>query len=234
MEHRTTPFPHTLVRHRGARRMSLRVAPAGVRLTVPPRTPAAQIEAFLRASEGWVAEQRGRLPPSPPPLADGDRVAYLDDRLDLVVRGGGARTRVRRAGGALLVSAPAGAGVDDAVEAWYRREARAVLAERSRALAERLGAHVASVTVRDPRSRWGSCSSRGRISYSWRLLLAPERVLDHVVAHEVCHLLRPDHSPEFWALVREVDPGTETARRWLREHGPRLHEGPAWRDPLTT
>jgi predicted metal-dependent hydrolase len=92
-----------------------------------------------------------------------------------------------------------------------------------------MGAHVAGVTVRDPRSRWGSCSSRGRISYSWRLLLAPEHVLDHVVAHEVCHLLRRDHSPAFWALVHDVDPGTDEARRWLREHGPRLREGPAWR-----
>lgn len=162
-------------------------------------------------------------------------MAYLDERLDLVVRtGGGAGTRVRRDAGALLVTAPAGGAVDAAVEAWYRRQARALLDERSRALAGRLGAHVTAVTVRDPRSRWGSCSSRGRISYSWRLLLAPERVLDHVVAHEVCHLLRPDHSPAFWALVREVNPGTDAARRWLREHGPRLHDGPAWREPLTT
>ena len=235
MEHRLTPFPHTVVRHRGARRMSLRVAPSGVRLTIPPRTPATQVNAFLRASRGWVEEQRGRLPPPPPPLADGDRLAFLDGELDLVVRDGGeTRTRVHRSGAALLVSAPAGgAGVDAAVERWYRREARSLLAERSRALAGRLDAHVAAVTVRDPRSRWGSCSARGRISYSWRLLLAPERVLDHVVAHEVCHLLRPDHSPAFWALVREVDPGTDAARRWLREHGPRLYDGPGWRGRST-
>ena len=146
-------------------------------------------------------------------------------------------TRVRRdAARALLVTAPAGgAGVDAAVEALVpARGARPARRALARALAGRLGAHVAAVTVRDPRSRWGSCSSRGRISYSWRLLLAPERVLDHVVAHEVCHLLRPDHSPAFWALVREVDPGTDAARRWLREHGPRLHDGPAWREPSTT
>jgi predicted metal-dependent hydrolase len=89
------------------------------------------------------------------------------------------------------------------------------------------------VSVRDPRSRWGSCAGSGRLSYSWRLLLAPEAVLDHVVAHEVCHLVRPDHSPAFWALVGEVDPGAAERRAWLREHGDRLHLGPAWRRAAT-
>jgi predicted metal-dependent hydrolase len=235
MEHRATPYPHTVVRHRGARRMSLRVGPDGVRLTIPPRTPAAQVDAFLRSSRGWVDEQRGLLPGAAPPLADGDRLAYLDGELNLVVRrGAGDRPRVRRDGPALLVTAPEGAGVDAAVERWYRRAAREILAERSRALAEELGVHVAAVTVRDPRSRWGSCSSRGRLSFSWRLLLAPGSVMGYVVAHEVCHLLRPDHSPAFWALLRGVDPGTDAARRWLRDHGRELHRGPAWRSLLTT
>ena len=119
------------------------------------------------------------------------------------------------------------------MEGWYRREARALLEERSRALARTLDAHLAEITVRDPRSRWGSCSRRGRISYSWRLLLAPESVLDYVVAHEVCHLRRPDHSPAFWELVHQVCPGADAARGWLREHGPELHRGPAWRVHLT-
>ena len=235
MERRESPYPCTVVRHRGARRMTLRVTSSGVRLTIPPRTPAAQVDAFLRSSREWVGEQRALLSPPPPPLADGDRLAFLDGALDLVVgtlsRG---RPRARREGGALLVAAPAGEPVDALVERWYRREARDVLLERSRALAARLDAHLVDVTVRDPRSRWGSCSRAGRLSYSWRLLLAPESVLDYVVAHEVCHLRRHDHSPAFWALVKEVCPDADAARRWLRAHGSALYRGPAWRAPLTT
>lgn len=235
MERRESPYPCTIVRHRGARRMTLRVKPSGVRLTIPPRTPAAQVDAFLRASGDWVREQRALLCPPPPPLADGDRLAYLDGALDLVVgtlaRG---RPRARRESGALLVGVPAGADVDAVVERWYRREAREVLLARSRDLAARMDAHLVDVTVRDPRSRWGSCSRAGRISYSWRLLLAPESVLDYVVAHEVCHLRRHDHSPAFWELVHEACPEAGEARRWLRRHGPDLYRGPAWRAPLTT
>ncbi|MEQ9093423.1 MAG: M48 family metallopeptidase [Miltoncostaeaceae bacterium] len=77
------------------------------------------------------------------------------------------------------------------------------------------------------RSRWGSCSAAGRLSLSWRLLLAPEWIADHVVDHEVCHLVHLDHSPAFWSLLRAVDPRTDPARAWLTAHGPRLHDGPA-------
>ena len=115
------------------------------------------------------------------------------------------------------------------MERWYRRAALAELEPRARALAAELGRDVTRVAVRDPRSRWGSCTAPGRLSFSWRLLLAPEPVLDHVVAHEACHLVHPDHSPAFWGLLGEVRPGYEASRTWLREHGERLRLGPAWR-----
>ena len=222
-------FPCRVVRHRGARRMTLRVSRAGARLTVPPRTSAREIEAFLRDSSGWVADQRARLGPPPTPLAGGDRLALLDDELQLELAPAARRTSVRRDGQRLVAEVGPGAGLDAAVERWYRREAAAVLGARSRALAVRLGVNVAAVGVRDPRARWGSCSRAGRLSFSWRLLLAPAAVLDDVVAHEVCHLVRPDHSPAFWDLMGWVAPGHRASRAWLREHGERLHLGPAWR-----
>jgi len=210
--------------------MTLRVAPGGVRLTAPAHTPSAQIDAFLRASSDWVARQHDRLPPAPAPLCDGDRVAYLDRVLDLVVRpAGGRRPGAARREDTLLVAIGAPGTADALVEGWYRREARRVIEPRARDLAGSLGMRVGRVSIRDPRSRWGSCSSTGTLSFSWRLLLAPARVLDYVVAHEVCHLRRPDHSPSFWALVADTDPGQEEARRWLRENGALLHRGPAWR-----
>lgn len=211
--------------------MTLRVSPAGVRLTVPSRTRAGEVDAFLRASAGWVDEQRARLDPLPPPLADGDRLAYLDGALRLTVATGARRASVRRDGGHLVASLPPEGDLDAAVERWYRREAARVVRPRAERLAGSLGARVAAISVRDPRSRWGSCSSTGRLSFSWRLLLAPEEVLDYVVAHEVCHLLRADHSPAYWALLADVVPGHERPRRWLRDHGADLRRGPAWRGP---
>ncbi len=207
--------------------MTLRVSRAGLRVTVPPGTREAEVEAFLRESEGWIARRRERIGPPSAPLADGDRLALLNERLELAVRPGAEPPAARREGGRLVATAGP-EGVDGAVERWYRREAAVVLGARSRALAARLGATVAAVGIRDPRSRWGSCSSAARLSFSWRLLLAPEEVLDYVVAHEVCHLVRPDHSPAFWALVEAAAPGHRGPRAWLREHGERLHAGPAW------
>jgi predicted metal-dependent hydrolase len=223
------PFPCRVVRHRGARRLTLRVSHAGARLTVPPRTSAREIEAFLRNSSVWVADQRARLGPPPAPLAAGDRLALLDGELVLATGPARRRTTVRRDGRRLVAALGPGAGLDAAVERWYRREAAAVLGARSSALAARLGVEIAALGVRDPRSRWGSCSSSGRLSFSWRLLLAPAAVLDDVVAHEVCHLVRPDHSPAFWELMGRVAPGHRASRAWLHEHGERLHLGPAWR-----
>ncbi len=228
MARRDLPFPCLVVRHRGARRMTLRVSRAGVRLTVPPGTRANEVNAMLRASAGWVAEQTARLGPPAAALTDGDRVALLDEQLELSVRRDG-RTALRRDGGRLVASLAPGGDLDVAVERWYRRRAATHLGERSRALATRLGVEVTGVGIRDPRSRWGSCASSGRLSFSWRLMLAPEEVLDYVVAHEVCHLLCPDHSPRYWALLADVAPGLARQRAWLREHGDRLHLGPAWR-----
>lgn len=209
--------------------MTIRVGPGGVRVTVPARVARAEVDAFLRSYRAWVAERVADIPAAPP-LADGDRLALLDDALMLTIAGppvaGG---RAERRGGRLVVRPAADGALEAPVERWYRRSAHAELARRSGAVAAGLGREVATVSVRDPRSRWGSCSPAGRLSYSWRLLLAPQDVLDYVVAHEVCHLVRPDHSPAFWRLLEDVRPEHARQRLWLREHGERLRLGPPWR-----
>ncbi|MGD9694868.1 MAG: M48 family metallopeptidase [Thermoleophilia bacterium] len=229
MPHRSHPFPCLVVRRRGVRRMTLRVSDAGVRLTVPPQVRSAQIDAFLRARRDWVRDRLAEIGPAGAGLADGDRLALLDGELLLDVTRRPGRARARRDGAVLGVALADDADLDAVVERWYRAAAARELGVRADAAARRLGADVAGVTVRDTRSRWGSCSSAGRLSFSWRLLLAPEAVLDYVVVHEACHLVRPDHSPAFWALVREQMPGYEVPRRWLRDEGARLRLGPAWR-----
>jgi predicted metal-dependent hydrolase len=88
--------------------------------------------------------------------------------------------------------------------------------------ADALGVSYTRIEIRDQRTRWGSCSSRGTLSFNWRLVLAPFDVLDYVVVHELCHLREPNHSPRFWRLVAERRPGWREQRAWLREHGPEL------------
>jgi predicted metal-dependent hydrolase len=98
------------------------------------------------------------------------------------------------------------------------RLARVELSRRARIYAERIGRPIARVGVRDTRSRWGSCSAKGSLSFSWRLVLAPEPVVDYVVAHEVAHLAEMNHGPRFWRLVRTLTPDCATPRAWLKRH----------------
>jgi hypothetical protein len=106
-----------------------------------------------------------------------------------------------------------------ALTAWYRRRAAQVIARRVALYAPRIGVSPTRITIRDARTRWGSCSPTGALSFSWRLLMAPPAVLDYLVVHELCHLKRADHSPRFWALVEAHCPGFRARRAWLRDHG---------------
>ena len=100
-----------------------------------------------------------------------------------------------------------------------RRRTRAAVSALARAEADRLGVSYGRVVVRDQRTRWGSCSSRGTLSFNWRLALAPPDVLDYVVVHELCHLREPNHSPRFWRLVEDARPEYARHERWLKDHG---------------
>lgn len=219
------PVPCLVVHHPGARRLTLRLRAGELRLTVPARTRERDVAAFLAGHAGWIAARIAAAPPARP-VADGDALALLDQVLTLRHTHAGGPAGAHRDGSLLHVRTPPGTPPDAALERWYRAEAARVLAPRAHARAALLDATVAGITIRDPRSRWGSCSAAGRLSLSWRLMLAPEWVAHHVVDHEVCHLVRLDHSPAFWSLLRDLDPRTDEARSWLTAHGPRLHDGP--------
>jgi predicted metal-dependent hydrolase len=144
-------------------------------------------------------------------------VPYLDARLRLVPEPG--RTRARISGERLLV--PEG-DHRPAVERLYRRLARREIGSRLDAAVASVGLSYDGLTIRSQRTRWASCSASGTMSFNWRLLLAPGRVLDYVVWHEVCHLEVRDHSPRFWALLEARMPGYGEPRAWLRRHGATL------------
>ncbi len=141
-------------------------------------------------------------------IARGDTVPYLDKALQVIAQPG--RERVHRRGDVLLVPA---VEAQPALERWYRRAARAEIAPRLDRATALAGTPYSALTIRGQRTRWASCSRSGAMSFNWRLLLAPEAVLDYVVWHEVCHLEVMDHSPRFWALLAERCPD-------YREHAP--------------
>jgi predicted metal-dependent hydrolase len=144
-------------------------------------------------------------------------VPYLGRPLALVPQAGRVRAHIR--GDRLLV--PAG-DHRPAVERLYRRLARAEIGARLDRACAAAGLVYSGLSIRNQRTRWASCSRSGAMSFNWRLLLAPETVLDYVVWHEVCHLRVPNHSPRFWALLESHLPGFKEPHAWLRRHGAML------------
>jgi predicted metal-dependent hydrolase len=211
--------PRVVVTHEGEvevvlpRRMALRHAAP---LVVEKRP---WIERTLRRFE----QARAAVPAR---LEHGGVVPYLGEELALAVRveRGRARSHVRRRAGSVevAVAAPGPDPLRDALERWYRREARGEIGARLDAATRRAGSSYARLSIRGQRSRWASCSPSGEMSFNWRLLLAPAAILDYVVEHEVAHLEVPDHSARFWALVAERCPQYAEHERWLRRNGATL------------
>ncbi len=213
-------IPYGIRRSDRARRVRVTVdLTRGVEVVLPRRAPRREAAAAIRELRPWIERRVAELERVQAAVrARGDSVPYLGEPLRLVPEAG--RTRVHRRGGELLV--PAGEGQRPALERFYRRAAHSEIAPRlDRACAE-LEVAYTRLTIRSQRTRWGSCSRSGTMSFNWRLLLAPEPVLDYVVWHEVCHLRVMDHSPRFWKLVGEGCPEYREHVRWLRRHGPSL------------
>jgi predicted metal-dependent hydrolase len=212
-------IPYTVRRSGRARRVRVNVhAHTGVEVVLPARAPERAAAAAVRELRPWIER---RLDEAQEVLARiaarGGTVPYLGAPLQLVPEAG--RTRVHRKGERLLV--PAG-DARAALERFYRRAARTEIEPRLDRAAAQAGSSYRDLSIRAQRTRWASCSADGRMSFNWRLLLAPERVLDYVVWHEVCHLEILDHSPRFWALLERRWPGYREDRDWLSRHGATL------------
>ncbi len=205
-----------------AHRLALRIDPQ-IRqavLVVPPGVPPRRAHDFILQNQGWISQRLARLPESLP-FQDGGRVPFLG-RECLICHTPTARRGVWLEAETLYVSGSA-EHLPRRVGDWLKTQARREIVARASPLADRIGKPIRRITIRDTKSRWGSCSSRGDLSFSWRLILAPEPVLDYVVAHEVAHLREAHHGPSFWALVKALRPSFDSARQWLKIHGNQLH-----------
>jgi len=214
-------------RHRQARRYTLRIhsVTREVVLTMPPRGSLKEARAFAQKHGGWIAARLDRLPEALA-FADGNVVPLrgLDHRI--VHKRGQRGTVWVEAGGdgeRLLCVAGDEPHIERRISDYLKREAKNDLEVASRNAAEALGVRIKRVSIRDQSSRWGSCSTTGVLSYSWRLILAPRYVLEYLAAHEVAHLAEMNHSRRFWRLVEKICPNVARAKAWLDAHGTDLH-----------
>lgn len=225
-------------RHPAARRMTLRVSRTrrAVIVTVPMKCDLAQAGTFLNNHIDWVREHLGAVP-HPVPFTDGAIIPFrgLPHRLCFTGNRNAEFQVICQAG-----EAPDGApgpqaqvnslivngsleGAPRRLSTWLVAQARLDLDRCVQTHAARLGVRPKRISLRDQSSRWGSCSTTRVLSFSWRLILAPPRVLDYVAAHEVAHLAEMNHSSRFWALVAKTMPEMRTSRDWLRAYGMGLH-----------
>lgn len=221
---RTLPL---LVRENArSRRMTLRIEPGGRSLTlsIPPGLHGSEVDRFLERQQGWLLTRLARFP-----------------RADRLLEGGtlmlrGVAHRIRRSGKvrglthvteedgeAILEVGGAPEHLKRRIRDFLKREAKRDLDAAVTRHTATLGRKAKSVTLKDTRSRWGSCSAEGALSFSWRIVMAPPDVIDYLAAHEVAHLREMNHGAGFWALCEKLCPHTDASKRWLKKHGSLLH-----------
>src|SRR3954468_14240000 len=213
------PFEYRVRRSPRARRVRVSVDGTGeVEVVLPRRAPEREAGGAGAGLEPWIRRRRRTLARAAAEVArPAGTVPYLGRDLRLIPQPG--RERVHRRGDELLIPRRDAAA---AIERWYRRQARREIGPRLDAAVHRAGTRYTGLTIRGQKTRWASCSSNGHMSFNWRLLLAPEAVLDYVVEHEVCHLEVMDHSPRFWRLLESRVPDWREHAAWLRRYGSAL------------
>lgn len=212
------------VRMRRARRYIVRVRPDGtVRVTIPRGGSRDEAARFVHRQMSWIAKERQRVAAAlvTPVWADGAsmmlRGALVPIRLERLSTG---RTIVSY--GERSVALPVDGNIHRAIQADLRMLAREELGRRLHVLAAAHQVTVSAFTIRNQRSRWGSCSRSARIALNYRLIQMPAAVSDYVMLHELMHVKEQNHSRRFWRLVEQVCPDFREAERWLRKHGPGL------------
>jgi predicted metal-dependent hydrolase len=225
-----TALPYVLRISARARLIRLVIRPeTGLEVVAPRGTPQSRVDHVLAEKVRWIVSTLDRMAretasvASRSWLADGARLSFAGREIHLVLREGAPSGRYRASlvGETLTlhVAEMSQECIRHALEAWYRRQASGVFAERLATCNAAYGFVYGRVAIKEQKSRWGSCSRKGNLNFNWRLLLAPLPVLDYVVTHELCHLRELNHSPRFWSLVARGCPDYAVQRRWLRDHG---------------
>ncbi len=211
---------HTSAR---ARRLRLTVSGGQVSVTLPRGVPRAEAEKMLKQHADWVMKQlaRSTSPRAPQKTLPTDVILLRGEVKHVVVieeAGRLSRLHIKETPDRLILRVPKGEGKKGRSLAvpWLKALAREEISAAANRWATRMGVRFNAISIRDQKTRWGSCSSRGTLSFNWRLVMAPPAVLEYVVIHELAHLKQPNHSPSFWQIVGQHFPDYKMARTWLR------------------
>ena len=218
--------PLTVKEDSRARRMTLRIEPGGraLKLTVPHGLKEREINDFLVRHQGWLMTKLARFPTSN--VLDEGRYVALRGVPHRIERTGKLRglTEVLEVEGEKVLRV---GGTEDSLARrlrdFLKAEARKDLDMLARRHAATIGRRINSITLKDTKSRWGSCSHDGNLSFSWRIVMAPPYVIDYLAAHEVAHLAEMNHSPKFWAICEQLCNQSLEAKHWLKRNGAMLH-----------
>lgn len=215
----------TVSRNPRARRLTLRIERdgSGIRVTVPPHVPAREIATFIERHHDWLTLKLSQYPDRPQ-LKPGLKVPYLGRAHVIIVHDGtrGTTRITEGADGPELHVHGGAAQTGKRVADFLKRDAKRMIEPMALDLARKTGKRVRRITFRDTSSRWGSCTSDGALSFSWRIMMAPRKIVHYLVAHEVAHLTHLDHSAAFWALTKDLCPDTDECRAWLKRNGAKL------------
>lgn len=208
---------------------------SGVSVAAPKDIGEDRVEAALRTKAKWMlrklAEFREiQMPTVHREFISGEKIPYLGRQYRLKVNmDSQEQVSILYQNGRFIASVPKVANaawrqeqLHQAFRAWYMTHGLSKIEQRVKLFAPRLGVHVSKIMIKDQQARWGSCTKNGTVNINWRILMAPMRIVDYVVVHELAHLIHADHSSEFWTVVGSVMPDYHARKEWLRVHGATL------------
>ena len=226
-------FEFSIARSPRRRSISIEIRKAQVVVRAPMGAAQSLLMSFLQEKAAWVRakiieqQQALTLQPEPRRYAQGSQIPFMGEALTLVL-GRGSRAAIARIDQHLHLILSPRSRLDDEAQIrqllgrWYQQQALKILTDKTRQLARSMDLVCTQVSIKATRSKWGHCTSRGAIQYNWQILLAPEAIVDYLVAHEVSHLRHHNHSADFWALVASVCPTFKADRAWLKSEGASL------------
>ncbi len=223
------PLNVQLIRSRRRRKtLSLRIEEDGrVVLSVPYRTPKGEVQRFLREKEAWilqkVSEREERIRENRKAFVPGERFLFLGESYPLEIRNTDCREPpLTFSSGKFILGQGYADRARDLFIEWYKREAKEIIVKRVNSYSQKLFLFPKSIRITSARSRWGSCSRGNRLSFSWRVILAPLAIVDYILIHELAHIKEKNHSRPFWRYVESILPDYRERRIWLKENGHRL------------
>ena len=205
---------------------SIKIDEGSVKVIVPKSVSSNRIREFISKREGWIKaklnQQTSIKSKKTIKYVDGEEVPYLGRhyRLKFIT---GDLLSVKMKNGSFVITIPEVQKskpkvIKNLLENWYKKHAKIHLEEKTKKFSETMGVNPKSIMIKNYKSRWGSCSSVGELSFNWRIILTPHRIVDYVVVHELCHLLEHNHSPKYRSHVKRYIPNWKDCRNWLKEN----------------